>query len=151
MSCCAKLKVRGLNLINLEVVTRNLIAKSTLKVFEGGLSCMQLLIQFRLRNAKPNRKKKWSNGVEWVFLLHYLTTQGFNIWKRIMEAWEIMLEHIKILPLQDIFKFLNTHIWWNPSIKGIRYGISKNMATELDMKGFSYVKNLWDLAHNQPL
>ena len=70
MNCCAKLIIRGQPyLSNLGYKMQNQIGKN-----------------------------KWSNGVEWMILLHRLTTQGFNIWKRIREAWENNVRGYKIPP-----------------------------------------------------
>lgn len=55
-------------------------------------------------------ENKWIIDAGWMFLPHYLTAQGSNVWKRIVEAWESMLEHIIILPPHNIYQVLNTHI-----------------------------------------
>lgn len=45
------------------------------------------------------------------------------------------------------YQVLKTHIWWNPNIKGIGYGISNNQGAKFDRKALSYVRK-WEFKLN---
>ena len=71
-----KLKSGGLSLIDPKASTKSLLVKWVIKAFRGGKSNHHLLIKFILKNARPNMKNNWSNGVGWVFRNHHLLAHG---------------------------------------------------------------------------
>lgn len=97
------------------------------------------------------RMKMWNNGMEWMFSNHHLTSCGSYMWKQIWEVCKSVLEHVVVLPPQDMYQVLNTHIWWNPDIQVIGFGVSSNQATQLDRNGLGHIRDLWDFENNKPL
>ena len=63
-----------------------------------------------------------------------------------------MLEHITIPPPHDIYQVLKTHTYDGAqAFKALGMASPVTWPLSLTRKGFSYVKNLWDFEHNQPL
>lgn len=61
-----------------------------IKAFEGAtqtLTCLLFELGPKLRDARLDRKNKWTNGIGWILLDHHMPTYVSNVWKRIGEAW----------------------------------------------------------------
>lgn len=101
-----KLRNRGLSFIDPEAATKNLLVKWVIKTFDDDKSHICLLIQFGPRIAHPYVKNKWSHGVGWMFQNHHLPTHGSYVWNKIRKAWKNILEHVSILPPQDMYQVM---------------------------------------------
>jgi hypothetical protein len=55
-------------------------------------------------------EKQMESWVGWMFQNHHLSAHGSGIWKKIREAWKNILEHVSILPPQDMCQVMSTHI-----------------------------------------